>query len=130
MRVMLFVLLISVLVFNTNCKSNAEKYFYNRNSISDFEIVNDDIIALTTSGNILRFDENFNLTGEIIDTVAFSCLGSVTEERILVGRKDGKIYSLSTKNLNFEKIGNIEQVALFITNCKNGEILIKFDVLN
>ena len=96
------------------------EYLFNRNSIKDFKIFDKDIIALTYSGNILKFDLNtIKQTGELIDSIRFTCLGDTLDGKILLGRKDGAIFSFNPKDLSYNQIDKVNLEPYFLETLDN-----------
>ncbi|MDA3844414.1 MAG: hypothetical protein PF588_08620 [Candidatus Kapabacteria bacterium] len=118
----LFVLMLTALLnvsaaefIKTGNLPDIQKYYFNRNAISDFEIVDETIIALTESGNILQFDSDLNFTGELTDSLAYSCLGCIVNQELLIGREDGSIFMLNPKTLERGLYAKVDSEPLLIT---------------
>lgn len=95
------------------------KILENLSSIRDFKVVDNKVIALSNFGTILRFSQDGEYTGELIDSPGFTCLGDEYNKELLVGRRDGSIYSLNVDNFELTKLGAVNLPPLFILNVEN-----------
>ncbi len=67
-------------------------YHYDRNALRDSRLAGDALIALTRSGNLLRFDaKTLTLTREWFGPVPATCLGRGENDAVLVGFEDGRV---------------------------------------
>jgi hypothetical protein len=78
---------------------------YDRNALRGSVRTDDALIALTSSGTLLRFDlPDFHLSEERIDVVPVTSLGRGAEQTILAGMKDGRICRVDPKTLNLTDV--------------------------
>src|SRR5689334_18243962 len=75
-------------------------YHYDRNALAGALIAGDAIIAMTDSGNLLRFDRaTLKLAKEWFGPTAATCLGRGGDGDLLVGFADGRIARVAPADL-------------------------------
>ena len=76
------------------------QYFFDRNALRDARLINGALIALTDSGNLLRFDERtLGLTREWYGSSAITCLGRGRNGAVLAGFQDGRVCLIDPTSL-------------------------------
>ncbi|HEV3386998.1 MAG TPA: hypothetical protein VG097_19425 [Gemmata sp.] len=87
------------IVLPTGIKAYAT-YHFNRNALADACMTDDGLLAVTRSGNLLRFDlKNLHLQQEIWPESAFTILAEVDGIGILAACADGNIFRIDPKTL-------------------------------
>ena len=85
-------------------------YHFNRNAIRDARISGKSLVALTESGNLLRFDlGTLTLTGERVNARRMVCLGSGLDGAILAASDDGTISRVDPATLEPSTLIRIEE---------------------
>ncbi len=84
------------------------EYHFNRNALRDIRRAGDAIIALTDSGNLLRFDlASLALMREWYGPSAVSCLGRGSNGTVLAGFEDGRICRLDPETLQPSELARL-----------------------
>lgn len=80
-------------------------YHFDHNALIDAEIVGRNLVALTDSGNIVRFDvETLSITGHKIVPGRGIAIARGTAGKLLIGTENGKIFSLAPSTLALTRI--------------------------
>ncbi len=80
-------------------------YHYDRNALRDSRLAGDALIALTRSGNLLRFDaKTFTLAREWFGPVPATCLGRGEDDAVLVGFEDGRVCRVDPATLALTEV--------------------------
>jgi hypothetical protein len=83
-------------------------YHYNRNALADVLPVGDALVALTDSGNLLRFDRtSLGLTREWFGPVPATCLGRGEDGAVLAGFADGRIGRVAPATLAVTELARL-----------------------
>ncbi len=83
-------------------------YYYNRNALADVVLAGDSVIALTDSGNLLRFDRaSLKLTREWFGPVPVTCLGRAEGEAVLAGFADGRVCRIDQATLRMTELARL-----------------------
>ncbi len=83
-------------------------YYYNRNALADVVLAGDAVIALTDSGNLLRFERaSLRLTREWFGPVPVTCLGRAEGEAVLAGFADGRVCRIDQATLRMTELARL-----------------------
>jgi hypothetical protein len=83
-------------------------YHYDRNALRDSRHIGDSLVALTRSGNLLRFDaKTLTLTREWFGPVAATCLGRGENDAVLVGFEDGHVCRVNPATLALADVAKL-----------------------
>jgi hypothetical protein len=83
-------------------------YHYDRNVLRDSRLAGDALIALTRSGNLLRFDaKTLKPTREWFGPVPAVCLGRGENDAVLVGFEDGRICRVDPATLTLTEVAKL-----------------------
>jgi hypothetical protein len=75
------------------------RYYFNHNALKDCVRVGNSLIALTESGNLIRFDaETLRLQGQAIIPGRGTAIAPASN-RVLIGTEDGRIYGVDPASL-------------------------------
>ena len=84
------------------------EYHFDRNSLRDSRRQGDALIALSASGNLLRFDLNTRrLTGQRFDRSMIVCLGRGEGDEVLAGFEDGRVSRVDPATLDLTEIAKV-----------------------
>jgi hypothetical protein len=76
------------------------EYHFNRNALGDVQQAGKSLIALTGSGNLLRFDAaTLRPSGEWYGPVSVTCLGRGAAGSVLAGFEDGRVCRIDVESL-------------------------------
>ncbi len=91
------------------------EYHFDRNAIADSRIVGKQLLALTTSGNLLTLDaETFAARNERVLRRRATCLGPADETHVLAGIANGVLVRVSVKDLSIERVGQVPGIPRWI----------------
>lgn len=86
----------------------AYSYHFNRNAIKTHHRVGNSVVALTRSGNLLRFElPSWELTNECVGYPEAVCLGEGTGGNLLAGLADGRILEVNPGDLQRVKVAQV-----------------------
>ena len=84
------------------------EYHFNRNSLRDSRPVGDALVALSSSGNLLRFDLGTRkLTREWFGPSMVVCLGRGEGDSLLAGLEDGRVCRVDPATLGLTVIAKL-----------------------
>ena len=84
------------------------EYHFDRNALLASERAGDALIALTRSGNLLRFDaKSLKLTREWFGPVPATCLGRGEADAVLVGFEDGRVARVDPASLTLVEVARL-----------------------
>ncbi len=84
------------------------EYYFNRNALRDSQRTGHVLIALTDSGNLLRFDvASLKLTREWYGSTPVTCLGHGAKGTVLAGFEDGRICRVDPESLALTEVARI-----------------------
>ncbi len=84
------------------------EYHFNRNSLRDSQRAGNALVAVTNSGNLLRFDfETRKLTREWFGPSMVVCLGRGEGDSVLAGFEDGRVCRVNPATLSREEIAKL-----------------------
>ena len=93
----------------------AYAYHFNRNDVRHSWRVGDSIVALTGSGNLLRFEmPGYKLTHQGIGSPKAVCLGRGVGDEVLAGFADGAVYRLDPSTLARTKVGQLPAAPVWV----------------
>jgi hypothetical protein len=88
---------------------------FDRNSLRDSVRLRDGLIALTTSGTLLRFDlPALRLVRERIDSPEISCLGRGEGETVFAGLPDGRVCRVDPTTLDLTDVAKFSDAPQWI----------------
>jgi hypothetical protein len=91
------------------------EYHFDRNSLRDCRRAGDSIIALTDSGNLLRFDlATLQPTREWFGPSPALCLGQRSSGELIVGFADGRISRLDPKSFALTELMRLPSKPRFL----------------
>ena len=91
------------------------EYHFNRNALRDSLPVGDALIALTGSGNLLRFDAaTLELTGEWFGPVPVASIGRGEGDALLVGFEDGRIALVDPETFAIEELARVPEAPRWV----------------
>ena len=91
------------------------EYHFDRNALRDIRRAGDSIIALTDSGNLLRFDlTTLQLAREWFGPSPALCLGQRVSGELIVGFADGQISRLDPKSLALTELMRLPSRIMFL----------------
>jgi hypothetical protein len=98
------------------------EYHFDRNAIEDSRLVGNQLLGLTTAGNLLTLDaETFALRKERVLHRRATCLGPADQSYALAGISNGAIVRVSAQALSIERVGQVPGVPRWIgTRSKDG----------
>jgi hypothetical protein len=108
------------------------RYYFDHNALKDCIRVEHSLIALTESGNLIRFDaETLAMEGQAIIPGRGTAIAP-DNDRVLVGTQDGKIYDVDPASLSLKVVATVQgRVAwLFadgLGNTQHGKIVAVVD---
>jgi hypothetical protein len=90
-------------------------YHFDRNAIADSRLTGDALIALTCSGNLVRFDaRTFAPTHHHAGASAAVCLGTGGRGEVLAGFRDGTLAEVAPSNLSLRIVARLPAEPLWI----------------
>src|SRR5262249_54427510 len=83
-------------------------YHYNRNALAEVLRAGDALVALTDSGNLLRFDRaTLGLTKERFGLPPATCLGRGEGDTVLAGFGDVRVYRIDPRRLEITELARL-----------------------
>jgi hypothetical protein len=80
-------------------------YHFDHNALKDAELVAHDLVALTESGNLVRFDaETLSVTGHLVVPGRGIAVALGDAGRLLIGTEDGQIFELTSQTLTLTPV--------------------------
>jgi hypothetical protein len=84
------------------------RYYFNHNALKDCVRVGNSLIALTESGNLIRFDaETLRLQGQAIIPGRGTAIAPASN-RVLIGTEDGRIYGVDPASLILKVVVTVQ----------------------
>jgi hypothetical protein len=84
------------------------RYYFNHNALKDCVRVGSSLIALTESGNLIRFDaETLAMEGQAIIPGRGTALAP-DSDRVLIGTENGKIYDVDSASLGLKVVATVQ----------------------
>ncbi|HEY2158013.1 MAG TPA: hypothetical protein VGH33_20460, partial [Isosphaeraceae bacterium] len=97
-------------------------YHYDRNALRDSQRAGDALIALTRSGNLLRFDANtLTFTREWFGAVPATCLGRGENDTVLVGFDDGRVCRVDLATLALAEVAKLPDRVRWVGASTSGD---------
>jgi hypothetical protein len=91
------------------------EYHFDRNAVADSRLVGNQLVELTTSGNLLTLDaETFAARKERVLRRRATCLGPADEANVLAGLANGVLVRVSVKDLAIERVGQVPGIPRWI----------------
>lgn len=91
------------------------EYHFDRNAIVDSRLVGNQLLELTTSGNLLTLDaETFAARKERVLRRRATCLGPAAESYVLAGISNGALVRVSVQDLAVERVGQVPGIPRWI----------------
>jgi len=80
-------------------------YYFDHNALKDAELVGHDLVALTESGNLVRFDaETLSSTAHQVVPGRGTAVARGDAGKLLIGAEDGQIYDLTSQTLTLTPV--------------------------
>lgn len=90
-------------------------YHYNRNALEDAVVLGDGVIALSESGNLLRFErESLALVREAFGSPPAYCIGCDSRQQVYVGLVDGQICRVEPQTLGLTCVTTLADLPVWI----------------
>ncbi len=104
------------------------EYHFDRNAIVDSRLMDGQLLALTTSGNLVAFDtETFAARKERVPHRRATCLGPAENDTAIVGIANGAIVRVAAQDLAFERIGQVPGRPAWIgMRSKDGALVVAY----
>jgi hypothetical protein len=84
------------------------RYYFNHNGLKDCVRVGNSLIALTESGNLIRFDsETLAMEGQAIIPGRGTAIAP-DSDRVLIGTENGKIYDVDSVSLSLKVVATVQ----------------------
>ena len=91
------------------------EYHFDRNSLRQSLRAGDSLIALTSSGNILRFAlPAVRLTRERVGAEVVTCLGRGVDDEVLAGLSDGRVCRVDLVTLDLKEVARLASKPLWV----------------
>jgi hypothetical protein len=91
------------------------EYHFDRNAVADSRLVGNQLIELTTSGNLLTLDaETFAARKERVLRRRATCLGPGDQTHVLAGISNGSLVRVSAQDLAIERVGQVPGIPRWI----------------
>src|ERR1700687_2250048 len=84
------------------------RYYFNHNALKDCVRIGKSLIALTESGNLIRFDaETLAMEGQAIIPGRGTAIAP-DSDRVLIGTENGKIYDVDSASLSLKVVATVQ----------------------
>lgn len=91
------------------------EYHFDRNAVADSRVVGEQLVELTTSGNLLTLDaETFAARKERVLRRRATCLGPGDQTHVLAGISNGALVRVSAQDLAIERVGQVPGIPRWI----------------
>ena len=98
------------------------EYHFNHNALGPSQIAGNALIALTDSGNLLRFDlPTRRLTRERITPARTVCLGRGIHDELLAGFEDGRVCQVNPTTLELVELARLSGQPQWVGALEGGE---------
>jgi hypothetical protein len=97
------------------------RYYFNHNGVKDCVRVGHSLIALTESGNLIRFDsDTLDMEGQAIIPGRGTSIAP-DSDRVLLGTEDGKIYGVDPASLTLKAVTTVKGRVVWLTSAESGD---------
>lgn len=97
------------------------RYYFNHNALKDCVRIGQSLIALTESGNLIRFDsETLGMDGQAIIPGRGTAMAP-DSDRALIGTQDGKIYGVDPASLNLKVVTTVQGRVVWLSGDGSGD---------
>jgi len=84
-------------------------YYYNHNALRDGVLAGNSLIALTESGDLIRFDAaTLSMTAQAVVPGRANTIALGGRDRVLVGTQNGQVFNVDSRSLDLERIFSVE----------------------
>jgi len=91
------------------------EYHFDRNSVADSRLIGNQLIELTTSGNLVTLDaETFAARKERVLRRRATCLGPADQTHVFAGISSGAIVRVAAQDLAIERVGQVPGIPRWI----------------
>jgi hypothetical protein len=91
------------------------EYHFDRNAIADSRVIGNQLVALTSSGNLVTLDgETFAARKERVLRRRATCLGPADQTHLVAGISNGVLVRIAAQDLAIERIGQVPGVPRWI----------------
>ena len=92
-------------------------YHFDHNALKDCLRAGDSLIALTDSGNLLRFDgANLKMTGQLVGRGYATSIGPGRGGEVLVGFADGQVATLDPVSLRLQRFAKVKGIVVWLSD--------------
>jgi len=96
------------------------RYYFNHNGLKDCVRIGHSLIALTESGNLIRFDsDTLNMEGQAIISGRGTAIAT-DSDRVLLGTEDGKIYGVDPASLSLRAVTTVQGRVVWLAGDGSG----------
>ena len=99
------------------------RYYFNHNALKDCVRLGHSLIALTESGNLIRFDsDTLDMEGQAIIPGRGTAIAP-DSDRVLLGTQDGRIYGVDPASLSLKAVTTVQGRVVWLADAGSGNAL-------